>query len=78
MRHLDADIQLAALPVLDSRQNLTFRGSVDSELVGHDHTGHVLKALEQFAEEPLGHVDATPALDEDVSTFPCWSTARQK
>jgi hypothetical protein len=41
-------------------------GPVGAEPVGDDQPGHVLKILEELAEEPLRRGSVPPALDEDV------------
>jgi len=51
---LGSVVQIAALPMLDTGQDLALRGSAAPELVGHDHPRNVLQALEQLAEEPFG------------------------
>lgn len=66
VRHLDAVVEVAALPVLDAGQDLTLCGGVAPELVGDHHPWRVLQSLEQLAEEPFGGLCAAPALHEDV------------
>ena len=66
MRHLGAVVQGAALPVLDTGQDLALRRGVAAQLVGRDDPRHILQALEQFAEEPLGGLRTAPALHQYV------------
>src|SRR3984893_1656250 len=66
MRHLSAIVEIAALAVLDPRQDLTFGGGVTLELVCDDHPRNIPQALQQLAEEPRGRGCAAPALDQDV------------
>ena len=66
MRHLSAIVEIAALAVLDPRQDLTFGGGVALELVSDDHPRNIPQALQQLAEEPRGRGCAAPALDQNV------------
>src|SRR3984893_6620235 len=66
MRHLSAIVEIAALAVLDPRQDLTFGGGVTLELVCDDHPRNIPQTLQQLAEEPRGRGCAAPALDQNV------------
>jgi hypothetical protein len=66
MRHLTATVEIAALAVLDSRQDLAFGGGVALELVCDDHPRSIPQALQQLAEEPRARGCAAPALDQNV------------
>ena len=66
MRHLSAIIQIAALAVLDPRQDLAFGGGVALELVCDDHPRNIPQALQQLAEEPRGRGRIAPALNQNV------------
>src|ERR687886_287547 len=66
MRVLGTIVQISALPMLDAGQDLALRGSIRSELVGHDHSGHIAQALEQLLEEALRCLGIAPALNQDV------------
>src|SRR5919206_1535783 len=66
MRVLGTIVQISALPMLDTGQDLALRGSIRSELVGHDHSGHIAQALEQLLEEALRCLGVAPALNQDV------------
>ena len=52
--------------MLDIRQQLALRNAVTSQLVGHDHSRHILQALQQSPEEPLGGFAIAPVLNQNV------------
>src|ERR1700736_581442 len=66
MRPLSAIVEIAALAVLNPRQDLAFSGGVALELVCDDHSRNIPQALQQLAEEPRGRGCAAPALDQNV------------
>jgi len=66
VRYLGAVVEIAALPVLDTGQDLALGRAIAAELVGHDHARNILQALEQLAEEPFSSFGIAPALDQDV------------
>src|SRR5260370_7057179 len=66
MRHLSAIVEIAALAVLDPRQDLAFGGGVALEVVCGDHRGKMPEALQQLAEEPRGRGCVAAALDQNV------------
>ena len=78
VRDFAAVVEIPALPMLDARQDLAFGGSIGAEFVGHDHTWRVAQTLQQLAKEALGGFCVAAALNQTSSTFPCWSTARQR
>ena len=71
VRDLTAVVEIPALPMFHARQDLTFRGTVGSEFIGHDHSGRVAQALQQLAEEALGRLRVAATLDQMSSTLPC-------
>jgi hypothetical protein len=66
MRVLTTVVEVAALAVFYTRQNLTFGRPVALEFVGNHHTRDVMESLEQLAEKLLGCLAVTSALHEDV------------
>jgi hypothetical protein len=54
MRVLRAVVQVPALSVFYLRKQVASGHAVASQFVGHDHTRHVLKALQQPAKEAFG------------------------
>src|SRR5260370_2910176 len=66
MRHLSAIVEIAALAVLDPRQDLAFGGGVALELVCDDHPRNIPQALQQLTEEPRGRGCVAAALDPNV------------
>ena len=66
MRVLAAIVEITALAVLHSRQNLAFGRPVALELVRDYHPGHVLQPLEPLAEKLLGGFLVPPALHQDI------------
>jgi hypothetical protein len=63
MRDLGTIVEVAALPMLDIRQQASLRHTIASQLVGNDYARHILKALQQTLEEPLRGSPITPLLD---------------
>ena len=66
MRMLTPVIEIAALAVFPSRQQLLLRGTIAVQLVGDEHPRHVLQALQQLAEELLGGLLVPTALRQNV------------
>src|SRR5215470_6753568 len=66
VRVLAAIIEVAALPMFYSGQDLALRRAVALELLGGDPPWHVLQALEQLAEKLLRRVLMAPALHQNV------------
>src|SRR6266404_6084959 len=62
MRHLSAIVEIAALAVLDAREDLTFGGGVALELVSDDHPRNIPQALQQLPDEHLVHVPLVAGL----------------
>ena len=56
MRHLTAVVQVSALAVFNTRQDLAFGDTTGSEFVRHDHPWRVAQALQQLAKEALGRL----------------------
>lgn len=52
--------------MLDPGQDLPLGRAIAPELIGHDHTGHVLQPLQQLLEEAPGRLRTAPALHQDV------------
>ena len=66
VRDLRPVVKVAALAVLDPRQDLPLGRGVAAQLVRHDHPGNVLQPLQQLLEEALSRFGVAPALDQDV------------
>src|SRR4051812_694368 len=66
VRDLGPVVEVAALAMLDPRQDLPLGRAIAAQLVGHDHTGHVVQPLQQLLEEAPGRLGVAPALDQDV------------
>ena len=66
MRVLSTIVEVATLSVLDIGQQMTLRHPIASQLVGDDHSRHVLQALQQTPEEPLGSFPITSLLDQNI------------
>jgi hypothetical protein len=52
--------------MLNTGKQLALSDAVASQLVSHDHSRHVLQALEQSPEEALGSIGISPVLNKDV------------
>lgn len=59
-------VQSFVLSMLDSWHDLFLCGSIALQFVSDDHTGNVLEAFEQFAEELLCRFLVSSVLDEDI------------
>ena len=66
MRVLRTVVEISALPMFDSRKQLTFRHTVAPQLVGHDHPRHIVQTRQQASEETLGCLAVAACLNEDV------------
>ncbi len=78
MRILRTIVEVAVLSVLDVRDDRPLGRGVAFQLIGHHDPRHILQALQQLLEEALGRLGVAPALDQESSTIPSWSTARQR
>jgi hypothetical protein len=70
VRDLTAVVQIPALPMFNTRQDLAFGGTIRSEFVGHDHPGHVAQTLQQLAKETFGCFRVPSALDQHIEYIP--------
>ena len=52
--------------MLDIRQHLSLCRAIAPELIGHDHTRHILQAPEQPFEEPVRCLRISTGLDQYV------------
>jgi len=66
VRDLTAVVEVPALPMFNTRQDLAFGGTIRSEFVGHDHPRHVAQTLQQLAKEAFGRFSVTAALDQHI------------
>jgi hypothetical protein len=66
MRVFGAIVQIPALSMFYIWKQLALRHAVASQLIGHDHARHILKALQQPSEESLCCFGVPPWLNEDV------------
>ena len=66
MRVLGTVVEIATLSVLDTGQQLASSHTIASQLVGDDHSRHVLQTLQQPPEEALGGFGIASVLNEDV------------
>ena len=66
MRILGTIVEVAALSMLDAGQQTTLRHAVASQLVGNDHTRHILQALQQTLEESLGGFPIASLLNQNI------------
>jgi hypothetical protein len=73
-----AIIEVAVLPVLDTRQELARGGTVASQLIRDDHAWDVPQAPQQLSGEALRRLLVSPVLHKNVEGIPSWSTARQR
>src|SRR3712207_4338444 len=64
VRDLTAIVQVSALPMLDTRQDLAFGRAIGAEFIRHDDPGHVAQALQQLAKEALRRLPVAAALDQ--------------
>ena len=66
MRILRAIVEVAALAMLDIRQQLSLCHAVASQLVGDQDARHILQTLQQPPEEALRRPSVAPALHQDI------------
>src|SRR3954454_16566480 len=66
MRHFSAVVEVAALAMLDTGQDLPFGGGVALQFVGDDHPRDILQPTQQLAKEALRSLGVAPALHKDV------------
>src|SRR4029077_12585463 len=66
MRVFRAIVQISALSMFSLWKQLTLSHTVASQLIGHDHARHILKAFQQPSEESLCCFGIPPWLNEDV------------
>ena len=66
MRILRAIVEVAALPVLDIRQQLSLCHAVASKLVGGQDTRRILQTLQQLPKEALRRPGVAAALHQDI------------
>ena len=59
-------VQIAALAVLDPRQDLPFGRAVALQLVSNDHPWHVLEPLEQLTKELLRRLLVVATLHQNI------------
>ena len=66
MRVFRAIVQISALSMFSLWKQLALSYTVASQLIGHDHARHILKAFQQPSEETLCCFGIPPWLNEDV------------
>jgi hypothetical protein len=66
MRVFGAIVQISALSMFCFWKQLALSHAVASQLIGHDHAGHILKAFQQTPEETLCCFGIPPWLNENV------------
>ena len=71
MRDLAAVVEIPALPMLNTRQDLAFGGTIGSKFVSHDGSGHVAQTLQQLAEEALRCLLVAMTLNQYIEHVPC-------
>ena len=59
-------VEVAVLAVLYARQNLPLCRAVACKLIGDDHSGDILTAFEELAEEFLRRFLVPPSLHQDI------------
>ena len=69
-------VQIRRSPVLHRGHHHAVGGPIAGELVGDDHLRHLLQALEQSADQPLGVNAFRRGCINTSNKLPCWSTAR--
>ena len=52
--------------MLDTGQDFALGRAIATQLIGYDHSRHVLQITKQLAEEPLCGLGIAPALDQNV------------
>src|SRR5271169_6398309 len=66
MRVFRAIVQISALSMFSFWKQLALSHAVASQLIGHDHARHILKAFQQPSEESLCCFGIPPWLNQDV------------
>ncbi len=66
VRVFGAIVQISALSMFGLWKQLTLSHAVASQLIGHDHARHILKAFQQPSEESLCCFGIPPWLNQDV------------
>jgi hypothetical protein len=66
MRVLGTIVEVAALSMLDIGQQALLRHTIACQLVGDDHSRHILRAPLQTLEEPLGGIPIAPLPDQNI------------
>jgi hypothetical protein len=58
-------VKVAALAVLDPRQDLPLCSAIAAQLIGDDYAGHILQTPQELAEASLGSSGIAAALHEN-------------
>jgi hypothetical protein len=66
VRDFTAIVEVPALPMFNTRQDLASGSPIGSKFIGHNDSGHVAQALEQLAKETLGGLLVAAALNQHV------------
>jgi hypothetical protein len=66
VRDLAAVVEIPALPMFNTRQDLTLGGPIRSEFIRHDHSWRVAQALQQLAKEALGRFLVAATLHQHI------------
>ena len=66
MRVLGPIVQISALAVLHAGKQLTLSHAIAPQFVGHDHSRHIVQALQTSPEEALCGVGIAWRLNENV------------
>ncbi len=66
MRILRFIVQISALSVLYAGKQLALSDAIAPQLIGHDHSGHILQTLQQPLGETLRGAGIAPRLNENV------------
>src|SRR5258708_29945362 len=59
-------VQISALAMFNLWKQLAVCDAVAAQLIGHDHSRHVLQALEQSFDESFRGIGIPPRLNEDI------------
>ena len=70
MRVFRAIVQISALSMFGFWKQLALSHAVASQLIGHDHARHILKAFQQSSEESLCCFGISPWLNNMSRTTP--------
>jgi hypothetical protein len=71
-------VQVLRLAMLNRSQHATSRRLVAAQLVGDQHPGHVLQALEKLAKNLVAARVSRRDVTKMSSALPSWSTARHR